>query len=394
MACGREERSHCSDSETESDQYGECIDESFEYTGSQSPIKSPIKSPVKTPAHSESPRPAAQKQNVGFNKWLQNKEDDTLSEHSSLCSTRLNTAESDLDPNDFDRMADQIAKRVKKELSLTMPEVKAKPFQERYVPQNYAAKSPSPSSSSSSNLRPASHYCPQCSTLMVPPTSSPMLLIPCGHTVCQRCSKVTSCSVCNNNVTSVASNIMIQQIIVDFEEIKPSNNIHSYKQEACEDQQEEYNSLILRCEVLESESDDIEEKMAEISRKIGKEKTQIKMIENQETNIQRQIEELRQNLVALQQHKVEYEENCHALDAMREQEVMKLKMTAETASELRAKAQKGVSEKAEVKTVNLNLTDQEDVDRDRWRVGNNEWCKCGQCKPMDCALESCCEQTQ
>jgi hypothetical protein len=35
MACGREERSHCSDSETESDQYGECIDESFEYTGSE-----------------------------------------------------------------------------------------------------------------------------------------------------------------------------------------------------------------------------------------------------------------------------------------------------------------------------------------------------------------------
>jgi hypothetical protein len=33
----------------------------------------------------------------------------------------------------------------------------------------------------------------------------------------------------------------------------------------------------------------------------------------------------------------------------------------------------GVSEKAEVKTVNLNLTDQEDVDRDRWRAGNNEW---------------------
>jgi hypothetical protein len=32
-----------------------------------------------------------------------------------------------------------------------------------------------------------------------------------------------------------------------------------------------------------------------------------------------------------------------------------------------------VSEKAEVKTVNLNLTEQEDVDRDRWRAGNNEW---------------------
>ncbi|ELU01321.1 hypothetical protein CAPTEDRAFT_228557 [Capitella teleta] len=32
MACGREERSDCCDSKTKSDQYGECIDESFEYT--------------------------------------------------------------------------------------------------------------------------------------------------------------------------------------------------------------------------------------------------------------------------------------------------------------------------------------------------------------------------
>ncbi|ELU01665.1 hypothetical protein CAPTEDRAFT_188380, partial [Capitella teleta] len=32
MACGREERSDCCDSKTKYDQYGECIDESFEYT--------------------------------------------------------------------------------------------------------------------------------------------------------------------------------------------------------------------------------------------------------------------------------------------------------------------------------------------------------------------------
>ncbi|ELT87793.1 hypothetical protein CAPTEDRAFT_189836, partial [Capitella teleta] len=32
MACGRVERSDCCDSKTKSDQYGECIDESFEYT--------------------------------------------------------------------------------------------------------------------------------------------------------------------------------------------------------------------------------------------------------------------------------------------------------------------------------------------------------------------------
>ncbi|ELU17247.1 hypothetical protein CAPTEDRAFT_205955 [Capitella teleta] len=32
MACGREERSDCCNSKTKSDQYGESIDESFEYT--------------------------------------------------------------------------------------------------------------------------------------------------------------------------------------------------------------------------------------------------------------------------------------------------------------------------------------------------------------------------
>ncbi|ELU14887.1 hypothetical protein CAPTEDRAFT_187688, partial [Capitella teleta] len=37
-------------------------------------------------------------------------------------------------------------------------------------------------------------------------------------------------------------------------------------------------------------------------------------------------------------------------------------------------------------------SDEEDVDRDLCRVGNIEWCKCGQCKPMDSASESCCCQ--
>ena len=45
----------------------------------------------------------------------------------------------------------------------------------------------------------------------------PMLLVPCGHTLCKHCSSSHSnCRLCGTRVASLTTNIMLQQIIQEF----------------------------------------------------------------------------------------------------------------------------------------------------------------------------------
>ena len=46
---------------------------------------------------------------------------------------------------------------------------------------------------------------------------TPMLLVPCGHTLCKHCSAShSSCRLCGTRVASLTTNIMLQQIIREF----------------------------------------------------------------------------------------------------------------------------------------------------------------------------------
>jgi hypothetical protein len=58
--------------------------------------------------------------------------------------------------------------------------------------------------------------------------------------------------------------------------------------------EEEYRNLLLRCEVLDAEANQIEEQMNEISRKITVEKSQMKKIDMQEEKVHTQIQELKE----------------------------------------------------------------------------------------------------
>ena len=51
----------------------------------------------------------------------------------------------------------------------------------------------------------------------VPPHFSPMLLVPCGHTLCKHCSKRTKyCGMCGSAVESHTPNAMLEQIITNY----------------------------------------------------------------------------------------------------------------------------------------------------------------------------------
>ncbi|XP_006814417.1 uncharacterized protein LOC102803181 [Saccoglossus kowalevskii] len=78
-------------------------------------------------------------------------------------------------PDMFDKLADQIANRVKAELEHERE-------QELYT-------RPTRTVAAVEDDVMASHRCEKCKQLMVPPDHTPTLLIPCGHTLCEACAE-------------------------------------------------------------------------------------------------------------------------------------------------------------------------------------------------------------
>ena len=68
----------------------------------------------------------------------------------------------------------------------------------------------------------ASHTCPICYELMVPPNHAPLLLFPCGHTFCTVCLREHErhakrrCPYCRAKIESAAANISLQQLIQNY----------------------------------------------------------------------------------------------------------------------------------------------------------------------------------
>ena len=68
----------------------------------------------------------------------------------------------------------------------------------------------------------ASHKCPICYELMIPPDHAPLLLFPCGHTFCNTCLRThekynrRKCPYCRKKIESTAANISLQQLIENY----------------------------------------------------------------------------------------------------------------------------------------------------------------------------------
>ncbi|XP_052245525.1 uncharacterized protein LOC127854501 [Dreissena polymorpha] len=127
------------------------------------------------------------------------------------------TAATLLSPEDFDSRADDIIARVKGDLKLST-KYSIGDFNNISNAASFVAMKSSPSKEADvSENSLASHVCPTCEKLMMPPSSSAMLLIPCGHTLCTNCSLRTKyCAMCGCAVQPTTPNIMLQQTITNF----------------------------------------------------------------------------------------------------------------------------------------------------------------------------------
>ncbi|XP_071484221.1 uncharacterized protein [Diadema antillarum] len=117
---------------------------------------------------------------------------------------------STIDPDAFDRLADQIASRVKAEMREERRDVMNR--------VGYTSKSilldDDDDEHAGSGEKIEAHHCSKCKQLMIAPDHSPTLLIPCGHTFCEACAEDRiKCPTCRTRVTSTTLNATLQDII-------------------------------------------------------------------------------------------------------------------------------------------------------------------------------------
>ncbi|XP_033116036.1 uncharacterized protein LOC117116153 [Anneissia japonica] len=266
----------------------------------------------------------------------------------------------------FDRLADQIASRVKSELRF-----------ERQSVSNMFEDPPKRSILDTENEDEVlSHKCAKCKQLMVPPDHTPTLLVPCGHTFCEACSEDRiKCPTCRTRVTSTAVNTALQQVICQVnssrlhntnplnsttnrqkfnDSYNPSrytnrprialesrNSRHHVVQSAVSDlrnddqgqfYQDQYEGLVIRCEALRKEEGDIIHGLDELKSNYDKEKKVLGNIEKEEQRITDEMRKLEEKLHLLSNHKQEYVRRCNDLEIRKREESTRLKIVKETIS--------------------------------------------------------------
>ena len=98
----------------------------------------------------------------------------------------------------------------------------------------------------------STHLCPVCQKLMLSPRHMPMMIIPCGHSICHNCSSgQTICPSCQSQLSSMIENTTLKQIILEHKNLQEKLELEQKEQEARK-YIDEYDSLKMRYNLLTS----------------------------------------------------------------------------------------------------------------------------------------------
>ncbi|XP_052819612.1 uncharacterized protein LOC128245451 [Mya arenaria] len=249
------------------------------------------------------------------------------------------TAATLMSPEDFDSRADDIIAKVKGDLKLSTHPTSV--YEE--VRKSVSAVNNKMDSLDSQDSNLSSHVCPTCDKLMMAPSASPMLLIPCGHTQCSSCAKRTKfCPSCGCAVQSCTTNIMLEQIITNFH--TKQTHRHRSKTEIKpmpkKDYREEYQNLVTREEILNEEAENIQRNISRLSRKLKQEETQVQNIEKKERHLESEITELQRQLQDLVTHKKDFERSYDELAIQARQEKNRLTMVHDSLTSVHQQIEK------------------------------------------------------
>ncbi|GFO03007.1 Zinc finger protein [Plakobranchus ocellatus] len=269
--------------------------------------------------------------------------DDNLSIVSGVESelARLVTPELPVAEEKFDDLAEKIAHKVKNDLGLSHSRASTHHTQSTDITEmgneypswnserckTFTHDAPDFNHLNTSGL--ACHSCAICKKIMVSSRNIPMMIIPCGHTLCKACSEGRhNCPSCDCSIMSLTVNIMLQQVIQEYHTLPaPSGGGHNHKhkdvvmedstpkQRYVEDNRRNkmasYTSqlanLRTRHDILIAEQTGLQDSQKQLSSKIRQDEAQLASVMKQEQEIEKAILDLHERLAALQEHKEHYE---------------------------------------------------------------------------------------
>ncbi|XP_059171333.1 CDK-activating kinase assembly factor MAT1-like isoform X2 [Physella acuta] len=161
---------------------------------------------------------------------------------------------------------------------------------------------------------PGNHSCPDCGNLMLFSENQPMMLIPCGHTLCKSCAQETrSCPNCYCSVETTKLNSVLHQVIKEYhtQDKIPQRDLKSYNQEKFQSSLPSYNNqlstLQTRKEILTTEHKTLLNKQKTVASQLRQEELQAQTLRKQEEEIIRTIKELQDRLNSLKVQRQEYQ---------------------------------------------------------------------------------------
>ncbi|CAL1539656.1 unnamed protein product, partial [Lymnaea stagnalis] len=284
-----------------------------------------------------------------FNHWINVRnnfvkdEESDLNDNNSICSGAESELERlvspELDPfrlpteeQDFTLLADQIAKRVKDDLGFSHL---TKDLSESVssgastsIPLNESRRESLRCltfTQDSPTFGLTSHSCSVCKNLMLSSKNIPMMVIPCGHTLCKACSQGRqTCTSCDCPVVSLTVNIMLQQVIQEYHaktHLSTSNGYptqtnsmdgtKSYSSSKYVDDNKPYHmqlsNLQTRHDILSTEHTSLLTKQRQVLHRLRQECTQVQNIKRQEDELEKTVAELQDRLKSLKSHRYQYD---------------------------------------------------------------------------------------
>ncbi|XP_033762787.1 uncharacterized protein LOC117344226 [Pecten maximus] len=200
----------------------------------------------------------------------------------------------------------------------------------------------------------SSHHCPCCQRLMLPPSHVPVINIPCGHSVCEKCCEGTElCPSCHCHVSTKTCNLMLLQIIQGYHNEKSKRNeinreTKSYSPEnynekytsSSQSYREQHENLIARQDVMLAEADSVKDTMDKLSNRIHKQQHQVHSIAQEETKLRKQIKDLEDKLEQLTSHREGYSKEQDQLQQKYNTEANRLNLIKETLLSLEIEVEK------------------------------------------------------
>ncbi|RUS80241.1 hypothetical protein EGW08_012006 [Elysia chlorotica] len=308
--------------------------------------------------------------------------DDAASIRSGVESelARLVTPDQPVAEEEFDDLAEKIACKVKNDLGLSQSVASSHNTESTDITeignideqslgsekcQTFTRDVPVFNHLGTSGL--ACHNCTICKKVMLYSKNIPMMVIPCGHTLCKACSEGRqNCPSCDCRIVSLTVNIMLQQVIQEYqshssphvsgdmsaeldkhkrlavapEVVDLKKNTEDNRRNRLVSYTSQLANLRTRHDILSFEKGGLLDNQKQLAGKIRQNEAQVVNVKKQEQETEKAILDLHERLAALTEHREQYETQVAELKEEKTKVDGKVAMLESTISSLNREIEK------------------------------------------------------